>query len=227
MDYVILNYGLIILAFLITTGAQIFIQSSYKKYSNVGCAKKLSGNEVARMILDKNGLKDVYVVETKGTLTDHYDPSRKVVRLSTKVFHDSSIASVSVAAHECGHAVQDKDGYTFMRIRAALVPFVNFSSYAGYIAIVIGLIFELIDLIWIGIGLEIVILLFQLVTLPVEIDASKRAVNELKSMDALTEEELSGGKLMLTAAAMTYVASVASTVLEILRLILIFGRDRD
>ena len=224
-DYVI-YYGLTILAFIITVGAQIFINSAYSKYKKVPNAQGKSGADVAREILDKNGLSNIYVVETKGHLTDHYDPKRKVIRLSSEIYHNESIASVAVAAHECGHAIQDKDNYSFMRIRAALVPFVNLSSYAGYFAIVIGIITGLANLIWLGILFEVVILLFQLVTLPVEIDASKRALKQLENEDILNSAELQKGKLILTAAAMTYVASVASAVLELLRLILIYG-DRD
>lgn len=227
MEYYLINYGLTFLAVIITVGAQVFINSSYKKYLRVPIKKNLSGSEVAKEILEKNGLKDVYVIETKGFLSDHYDPIRKVVRLSSDVFHKETVASASVAAHECGHALQDKDNYSFMRIRAALVPFVNFSSYAGYIAIVIGCIFQLMDLVWIGIGLELVILLFQLVTLPVEVDASKRAMCELEKHNLLTNTEMHQGKTMLTAAALTYVASIATTLLEILRLVLIFGQDKD
>ena len=216
-DYTI-YYGLTFLALIITVGAQIFINAMYSKYKKVQNVKGKSGAEVAREILDKNGLQDIYVV------TDHYDPRRKVVRLSTDVYHKESISSVAVAAHECGHAIQDKDNYTFMRVRAALVPFVNFSSYAGYIAIVIGVIAGLTNLIWLGIMFEVVILLFQLVTLPVEIDASKRALKELESMGTLNSEELQNGKMVLISAAMTYVASVATALLELLRLILIYGK---
>ncbi len=222
-DYTI-YYGLTFIALIITVGAQIFINAMYSKYKKVQNAKGKSGAEVAREILDKNGLQDIYVVETKGNLTDHYDPRRKVVRLSTDVYHKESISSVAVAAHECGHAIQDKDNYTFMRVRAALVPFVNFSSYAGYIAIVIGVIAGVTNLIWLGIMFEVVILLFQLVTLPVEIDASKRALKELESMGTLNSEELQNGKMVLISAAMTYVASVATALLELLRLILIYGK---
>lgn len=223
-DYVI-YYGLTFLALIITVGAQIFINAMYGKYKKVPNMKGKSGAEVAREILDKNGLQDIYVVETKGNLTDHYDPRRKVVRLSSDVYHKEAISSVAVAAHECGHAIQDKDNYSFMRIRAALVPFVNFSSYAGYFAIVIGVVTNLIDLIWLGILFEVVILLFQLVTLPVEIDASKRAMKELETMAVLDKDELDKGRMVLIAAAMTYVASVASAVLELLRLILIYGKN--
>lgn len=225
-DYFI-YYGLTILAFIITCGAQGFISLTYKKYKKELNMKGISGAEAARTILDKNGLKDVYVVETKGYLSDHYDPSRKVIRLSTEVYNLESVASVAIAAHECGHAIQDKDNYTFLRIRAALVPIVNFSSYAGYIAIVLGVFLSAINLIWLGILLEGIILLFQLITLPVEIDASKRALKELESINILSSEEMPHGKLMLVSAAMTYVASVASTILEMLRLILIYGNRKD
>lgn len=226
-DYVI-YYGLTFLALIITVGAQIFINVTFGKYKKVPNMKGKSGAEVAREILDKHGLQDVYVVETKGNLTDHYDPRRKVVRLSTDVYHKESISSVAVAAHECGHAIQDKDNYTFMKIRAALVPFVNFSSYAGYFAILIGVISGLVDLVWLGIMFEVVILVFQLVTLPVEIDASKRAMRELKELDTLNAEELDKGRVVLISAAMTYVASVASAILELLRLVLLYtDRDRN
>lgn len=225
-DYII-YYGLTLIAFIITVGAQILISSTYSKYKRIENRKQMSGQEAARIILDKHGLNDIYVVETKGNLTDHYDPNRKVVRLSSEVFHNPSIASIAVAAHECGHAVQDKENYTFLRIRSFLVPIVNFASYAGYFAIVIGLITSMLNLVWLGILMEVIILLFQLVTLPVEFDASKRALKMAEKLGILSGNELDGGKKVLTAAALTYVASVASAILELLRLILIYGRDRD
>lgn len=226
MNDFMIYYGLAIVSIAITLIAQIFINCMYSKYKKVPNKKGLSGGEAAREILDKNGLSDIYVVETKGNLTDHYDPGRKVIRLSTDVYHKESVASLAVAAHECGHAIQDKDNYSFMRIRAALVPFVNFSSYAGYIAITIGIIFSLIDLVWLGILLEAAILVFQFVTLPVEIDASKRAMKELEKMELLEKDELEQGRLVLISAAMTYIASLATTLIEILRLVLIYT-DRD
>lgn len=226
MDYAV-YYGIGILTLIITLLAQFFVTHTYKKYAKVLNKKKLSGREVARKILDKHDLKDIYIVETRGFLTDHYDPSRKVIRLSTDVYNNESVGSVAVAAHECGHAIQDKEKYTFMRIRASLVPIVNFSSYAGYIAIVIGIIANSINIIWLGIALEAVILLFQLVTLPVEVDASKKALKELEEMKILTEEEHREAKTTLIAAAMTYIASIATTLLEIFRLIIIYGGRRD
>jgi len=225
-DYVI-YYVIGLISLVITVGAQILVNSTYGKYKKIDNRSKLSGGEAARKILDKNGLEKVYVVETRGTLTDHYDPSRKVIRLSSDVFHGETIASVAIAAHECGHAIQDKDNYTFMRIRAFLVPIVNFSTYAGYIAIVLGCIMSMLNLIWVGILLEAMILVFQLVTLPVEFDASNRAMEEIKNLKLLDEQERDGGKSVLTSAAMTYVASVAAAVLEILRLIIIYGRRDD
>ena len=176
---------------------------------------------------NKNGLKDVKVRRVGGYLSDYYDPRNKTVNLSSANYENASVGALSVACHECGHAIQDKVGYTFMRIRAALVPFVNFSSYAGYFAILFGCLFDSMNLIWFGIFAEMVILLFQIVTLPVEIDASKRAIKELDKYELLDKDELSGGKIMLIAAALTYVASVATTVIQILRLILTFGGRDD
>ena len=223
MDDLII-YGLTFVAFIITSLAQAYITSSYKKYSLVKNSNGMTGREVARKILDNNDLKNVEVVEVSGYLSDHYDPSSKVVRLSKSNYNESSISSVSVAAHECGHAIQDKENYTFLRFRASLVPIVNFSSYAGYLAIVIGGFTGIFGLIKLGILLECVILLFQVVTLPVEIDASKRALSEVKKYKYLDEKEYSSGKSVLIAAALTYVASVASALIQILRLILVYGK---
>ena len=218
---------LMIISLVITLGAQLFVSGAYSKYSKVKNKKRMSGSEAARYILDKNGLKEVKVRRVGGYLSDYYDPRNKTVNLSSANYENASVGALSVACHECGHAIQDKVGYTFMRIRAALVPFVNFSSYAGYFAILFGCLFDSMNLIWFGIFAEMVILLFQIVTLPVEIDASKRAIKELDKYELLDKEELSGGKTMLIAAALTYVASVATTVIQILRLILTFGSRDD
>ena len=218
---------LMIISLVITLGAQLFVSGAYSKYSKVKNKKRMSGSEAARYILDKNGLKDVKVRRVGGYLSDYYDPRNKTVNLSSANYENASVGALSVACHECGHAIQDKVGYAFMRIRATLVPFVNFSSYAGYFAILFGCLFDSMNLIWFGIFAEMVILLFQIVTLPVEIDASKRAIKELDKYELLDKEELSGGKTMLIAAALTYVASVATTVIQILRLILTFGGRDD
>ena len=218
---------LILSATLISGGASLFIKMNYKKYKQINLNKKMTGYDVAREILDKNNLSNVLIFETEGELSDHYDPSRKVVRLSTDIYHGKSIASSSVAAHECGHAIQDKENYFFLRFRSALVPFANISSKIGYVAIVIGLIFGIMNLAWIGIALEMVILLFQLITLPVEIDASRRAGEFLKREALVEKEEQQGSKKMLRAAALTYVASLVSTLLSVLRLILIVTSRND
>lgn len=227
MDYYLVSYGLTFIALIIALIAQSFVSSTYNRYSKIRNKRGITGKEAARYVLDRNGLNDIKIYETRGNLTDHYDPTKKIIKLSSRIYNNSSIASVAIACHECGHAIQDKEGYTFMKIRASLFPFVNFSSYAGYIAILLGCIFGSINLIWIGILCEVIILLFQLVTLPVEIDASKRALKELDYSHMFSSEELKSGKIMLIAAASTYVASVVSSVLEILRLILLFGRRDD
>lgn len=226
MDYYIANYGLIFLSILITLAAQMFVNVSYSKYKKVQNSKGLTGAEVAREILDKHGLSNVYVTETQGMLSDHYDPRRKVIRLSHDIYEGTTIASLSVAAHEVGHAIQDKEGYSFMRFRSNLVPLVNMSSKAGYFSILIGILFNYPNLIWLGVSLEIIILLFQLVTLPVEFNASKRALQELEENRYLSSGELKGSKRMLTAAAFTYVASVLTALIQIFRLILM-ARSRD
>ena len=226
MDNYLLGELLLIIGFIISLAAQIYVNVSYRKYKNIENSKGLTGFDVARKILDENGLKDIYVTEVRGNLTDHYDPGRKFIILSNDIFHGKTIASSSVAAHEVGHAIQDKEGYSFMRFRSMMFPLVRFSSYGGYIAILVGAIFELMDLIWFGIGLEIVILLFQIVTLPVEFNASSRAKNELAKYNLLNNNEINSSDKMLRAAAYTYVASVLTTILQILRLIVMFS-DRD
>lgn len=216
---------LLLIAIAITFIAQIYVSSSYNTFKKVKIKKDITGFEVARKILDSYGLNNIYITETKGILSDHYDASRKVVRLSTEVFHGNSVASCSVAAHEVGHAIQDKIGYSFMRFRSMIFPLVSFASYAGYFAILIGALFSSMEIIWFGIALEIIILIFQLVTLPVEFDASRRALEELEKQSILGKKELSNSKKMLKAAAFTYVASVLNTILQIVRLILIFGNS--
>ena len=228
MDNYLTGQFLLFVGIIISLIAQGYVTSSYSKYKKKENKRGISGFEVARKILDENGLKEVYVTEVRGNLTDHYDPGRKVIRLSTDIFHGTTIASASVAAHEVGHALQDKENYSFMRFRSMMFPLVNISSYGGYFAILIGIIFGIIDLIWIGIALEIIILLFQLVTLPVEFNASSRAKEKLKQYDLLDSNELEGSSKMLRAAALTYVASVITTLLQVLRLVIMFtGRRND
>ena len=184
MDYYF-SYGLTFLALIITLAAQFYVNSSYSKYKKVKNSRGLTGKDAARMMLDKNGLNNVKIGVVNGLLSDHYDPRTKTVNLSNDIYYGASVASVSVACHECGHAIQDKNNYVFMRIRASLVPIVNLSSRLGYFAILFGLIFSLINLIWLGIFAEVAILAFQVVTLPVEFDASGRALKEIENMGIL------------------------------------------
>ena len=220
-------YFILILSLVITIGSQIFISVKYKSTKRIKTLKGYTGRDVARKILDKNGLSHVKVVETGGELTDHYDPTSKVVRLSTEIYNGSSIASASVAAHECGHAIQDKDNYLFLRIRSSLVPITNFATNAGYFIIMFGFIFSMMKLVVIGIILDVIILLFQVITLPVEFNASHRALIQLKELDLVDSNEQSKCRGMLVAAALTYVAAVATAILEILRLVLILRNDVD
>lgn len=226
MNYVLISYGAMFLTLIITLGAQGYINSWYKKTKKIKNAKNLTGYEVARLILDKNNLQKINVDQSQGILSDHYDPTKKTVRLSPEIYHGASIASASVAAHECGHALQDKEGYFFLKFRSSIIPIVNFASYAGYLAILIGLFSSILDFIWIGILMEFIILFFQLITLPVEFNASSRALQQIEKLQILDAKEQEKSKKMLTSAALTYVASVATAIIEILRLVLlVVGRD--
>ena len=223
VDY---TYILVIIGFLITLGAQGLVTSRYSKYGKIESSKGKTGKEVARKILDANGLNDVDINEAAGTLTDHYDPSKKTVNLSTDIYKGTSIAAVAVAAHECGHAIQDKNGYLFLRIRHSLIPTVNICSKLGYVAIFIGLFAGILNLAVIGLIMLCAILVFQLVTLPVEFNASSRAKKQLKELNMVDDSDSRGVSNMLFAAALTYVAALASSVLQILRLALIVSGNR-
>lgn len=214
--------GLIIVFF-----AQMKLTTSYKKYRNMRASKNISGCEVARMILDANGLEEIHIVEVKGELSDHYDPTRKVVRLSKEVFHGNSIAAIAVAAHEVGHAIQDKEGYFYMQLRSKLVPIVNFVTYIGYFVSMIALFAGITGYLKVGIVLILATLLFQLVTLPVEFNASFRAKEQLQILKVIESSEEQEVKSMLDAAAFTYVASFISSIIQLLRLILMVQDRKD
>ena len=216
-----ITFMLLIVGAAIVFYAQIKISSNYSKYKKISNSIKLSGQEIARAILDNNNLSNVHIVETSGNLSDHYDPSRKVIKLSKEIFNGETIAASAVAAHEVGHAIQDKEGYIFMRIRSVLVPFVNIVNYLGYFVIIIGVLAGLTGYLLMGILIILITLIFQLITLPVEFDASKRALEELKKIGNYDE----GTDVMLRAAAFTYVASVISSLLNLLRLIIIFNKE--
>ena len=216
---------IIIASLVITLGAQAYINSMYSKTKKIDLSIGMTGHDIARRILNQNGLNDVQILESGGILSDHYNPKNKTLNLSPEVFCKASVAAASVAAHECGHAIQDKDGYFFLKFRNFIVPFVNIASYLGYISIVIGIFTSALDLIWLGIIMEFFILFFQLITLPVEFDASNRAIENLVNLNIVSSEEKVYSKKMLFAAALTYVASVAAAVLQIARLLLMIRRN--
>lgn len=222
----ILTFSLAIIAFIIVIAAQAYLSSTYKKGKEKRNNNGLSGCEIARKILDSNGLDDVYVVETSGMLSDHYDSKRKVVRLSKDIFHGTTVAATAVAAHECGHAIQDKENYSFMRIRSSLAPIVSFMTYIGYFGLIISIFAGITGYLKVSIALIVISLLFQLITLPVEFDASKRALREIDRLSLTVKEEKELSAQVLKAAALTYVASLISTIIDLLRLVIMLN-DRD
>lgn len=215
------------LAIIIPIAAQIYVSYTYNRFKKVKNDFGLTGFDVAKKILEVNGLEKLYVVETQGKLTDHYDSSRKTIRLSSEVYHEESIAALAIAAHECGHALQDKEGYFFLRLRAMIYPVVSIGTKFAYVLLIIGFLFELMNMIIVAIALYGLGLVFQLITLPVEFDASKRALNMLRSLHICNQVGDDGTGKMLRAAAFTYVAGVLSSALEIIRLLAIFNRERD
>lgn len=220
------NLVLYLLVLIIPLIASININSCYKKYKNKNNSKGISGFEVARKILDENGLNNMYIVEVKGNLSDHYDPKQKVVRLSSDVFHGETIAAAAIAAHECGHAIQDKEAYGWMRVRSAIYPIVNFGTTLAYVLFFISIFLEMVNLLLIAVAMVLLGLIFQLVTLPVEFDASSRALKCLTTYNLVSVEEHEGSKKVLKAAALTYVAAVLSSLLNLIRLLNLYGRDR-
>lgn len=220
-------YLIFFVSIIITLLAQSLVNSRYRKYKQVPNEIGMTGENVARNILDENGLQEVAVVPVKGELTDNYNPRTRTVNLSEEIFYGTTIASMSVAAHECGHAIQHKEGYSFMKIRSALVPVVNAASSLAYVSIFFGFIFGYMGMLEIGILVQFITLLFELVTLPVEFNASSRALKQLEGFHMFQEEEVEGSKKMLTAAAMTYVAALVTTLLNLLRFILLTNRRRD
>ncbi|CAH0172006.1 zinc metallopeptidase [Peribacillus castrilensis] len=212
---------------LIPIYAQMKVKSTYKKYSKVSASSGMSGAETARAILDQNGLFNVRVEETPGMLSDHYDPRDKTVRLSSDNYHGHSVAGVAVAAHEVGHAIQDKEAYAFLRFRHALVPVANFGSNISWILILIGMLASIPGLLLAGIVFMAAAVLFQVITLPVEFNASSRAMDQLVSAGVIRNDEERETKKVLSAAAMTYVAAALVAVLELVRLLLMYTGMRE
>jgi uncharacterized protein len=213
-------YFLIVL--LVPIYAQMKVKSTYKKFSKVPSDKGYTGAQVARMILDHHGLYDVRVVPTQGVLSDHYNPATKTVALSEDNYYNTSIAGTAVAAHEVGHAIQHAEAYSFLTLRAKLVPVASFAASFSWLPVMIGIFAQQSGLLLVGIVLLAASVLFQVVTLPVEFDASKRAMNEVVSLGIINNGEERQAKKVLSAAALTYVAAAAVAVLELLRIVLIF-----
>lgn len=220
------TYILVIAGALLCLLAQSNVTSTYSRYSRVQSRTGMTGAMAAERILRANGIYDVRVEHIQGNLTDHYDPSAKVLRLSDTVYGSTSVAAIGVAAHECGHAIQHQTGYVPLKIRGSLVPVANLGSRLCWPLIILGLFFSY-TFVQAGIIMFCAVVLFQLVTLPVEFNASSRALQILGDSGMLYQDEISSTKKVLRAAALTYVASVASSVLQLLRLILLFGNRRD
>lgn len=221
------TYLLVFLGAILSFIASMQVNGTFSRYSKVRSASGMTGAETARRILDQNGLYDVRVEHVRGNLTDHYDPRTKVVRLSDATYGARSVAAVGVAAHECGHAVQHSEGYAPLNIRSKLAPAANFGSQFGLPIFMMGLLFGSNELLMqIGIWVFLLAVLFQVVTLPVEFNASKRALVFLTDYGILGDTEAEGSRKVLKAAAMTYVAAAISAILNLLRLVLI-ARDRD
>lgn len=214
---------ILIPAVLLTAYAQIKINSTYNKYSQIPSKRGLTGADVARYILNQNGLFDVAIERVAGQLSDHYDPRSRVVRLSPDVYHGTSLAALGVAAHEVGHAVQHDTGYLPLYIRNTIIPVTQIGSYAAIPLFFIGIFMSSESLVNIGIMLFAAIVFFQMVTLPVEFNASRRAIATLGGEGILDASELAGTKKVLSAAAMTYLAAALMAVMELLRLIVISG----
>lgn len=212
---------LLISALILVLYSQFKVKRTFNKFSRVQGAYGYKGSDVAKFILEKNGITNVKVERTPGTLTDHYDPVAKVVRLSSDVHDSTSLSAVAVAAHEVGHAIQDANDYSFLRFRHRMVPLVNFTAKFTWILVIAGIAFNMTGMLDVGIAFFSIAVLFQVITLPVEFDASKRAMVELQNNGLIATAELRGSQKVLNAAALTYVAAMIYSVIELLRLIAI------
>lgn len=223
------TYVLVLIGALISMVASINVNSTYRRFSTVMSMRGVRAEEAAQRILHDAGIYDVRIERIRGELTDHYSPSEKVLRLSDAVYGSTSVAAIGVAAHECGHAIQHKVGYVPLSLRSLSVPVANIGSKLSWPLILIGLLIGYTPLAQIGVILFLAVVLFQLITLPVEFNASYRALQVLKQDSMLSMDELSGARKVLTAAALTYVAALFSTILQLLRLVMIVngGRRRD
>lgn len=224
------TYILVLIGALISMFASMRVKSTFHKYAKVRSRTNMTGAQAAQRVLNSAGIYDVTIRHVAGELTDHYDPRNKTLNLSDSVYGSTSVAAVGVAAHECGHAIQHANAYLPLKFRTAIVPAANIGAKVAWPLILIGMILGSSSsrfLITLGIIMFSLSVLFQFVTLPVEINASRRAVNALSQMGILYGEEVNGTKKVLSAAALTYVAAAASAALQLLRLILLFGRRND
>ena len=221
--YIILVLPAIVFSLIISSR----LKSTYRKYSNIGNSRRITGAQAARMVLNYYGVNDVNIVPINGTMTDCYDPTQKVIKLSEGVFNSYSIAAIGIACHEAGHAAQHAENYAPIRIRNTILPVCNIGSTLSFPLLIAGVIFGFEPLVWIGIGFFSFTALFQFITLPVEFNASHRAIDVIESNGLLTFEEKSGAQKVLKMAAMTYVAALAVSLAQLLRLVLRFtGRRR-
>ena len=217
---------LLVPAIILTIYAQAKVSSTYKKYDKIKARSGISAAEMARRMLDYNGLANVQIQQVKGNLTDHYDPRNKTLSLSEATYNSASVAALGVAAHEAGHAMQDAESYAPLKFRNALVPVAKFGSSAAWILIIMGIVFSAFNLIGIGIICFSAVVLFQLVTLPVEFNASNRALAALEGGGFLETDEVSQTNKVLRAAALTYIAAALVSILQLVRLLLIFTGRR-
>ncbi len=222
------TYILVLIGAILCMAASAKVNSTYKRYAKVRCASGMTGAEAAARILSYSGIQDVRIERVNGNLTDHYDPKNKVLRLSDSTYASSSVAALGVAAHECGHAVQHQKGYGPLKLRSVLVPAANIGSQLGIPLILLGVLLGLHStLVPIGIWVFALAVLFQVVTLPVEFNASSRALVMLQEYGITGGQETEYCKKVLGAAALTYVAAAASSILQLLRLVLLFGNRRN
>lgn len=220
------TYFLVLIGMAIVLFAQSRVKTTFNKYDQLDTARGITGKQAAERILQTAGIYDVKVEAVRGSLTDHYDPRNKVLRLSEATYNNTSVAAVAVAAHECGHAVQDQQDYSFLKLRSAFVPFVQIGSNLAMPLIFIGLLLNIMGLVNVGIIAFSLVLIFQLITLPVEFDASKRALATLGDTGVFVPEETPAAKKVLDAAAFTYIAATLSTALQLLRFIMIANSRR-
>ena len=230
MPYFYFDYYYLILvvpALLLAIWAQVQVKTTYRKYSRVPNSRGMTGAYVAQAVLNFCGITDVRIERVSGNLTDHYDPRSKVIRLSDGVYNSSTVAAIGIACHEAGHAAQHAENYAPIKIRNAIIPVCNIGSTIGIPLALIGWIFSFSILIYVGLGLYAAVFIFQVATLPVEFNASRRAIKVIDETQLLRDDEIGGAKKVLAAAAMTYVASMMVSLANLLRLLLRFSNRRD